>query len=257
MRKDGMRMKEPRIKHKKLKYRVLWISAGILVILLFCAFFFRVKRVSIEGNTYYSQSDMAAMFQENILQKNILTFWLLDKCSLAPKFDFVREYEVSYPNVNEIHIKLYEKPIVAGIAYSSQYIYFDKDGMVLQSSGEPIDGIPLFETKNLTTFTLYEKVQMEDEGLLEQILNLANLFQHYNVKWDKVHFDEDNNATLTIGKIQVLLGRKDNYDEEISALSSVLENNTEKENQEGVFDLRNYKVRGDIILQRPKKTAGK
>lgn len=49
-----------------------------------------------------------------------------------------------------------------------------------------------------------------------------------------------------------MLGKKDNYDEEISALSSVLENNSAKENQEGVFDLRNYKVGGDIILKRPK-----
>ncbi len=70
---------------------------------------------------------------------------------------------MSYPNMNEIHIKLYEKTIVAGIAYSNQYIYFDKDGMVLQSTKRPAAGIPLFETKNLTTFTLYEKVQMEDE----------------------------------------------------------------------------------------------
>ena len=83
-------------------------------------------------------------------------------------------------------------------------------------------------------------------------MNLANLFQHYKVKWDKVQFDEKNNAVLTIGKIQVLLGKKDNYDEEISALSSVLENNSAKENQEGTFDLRNYKVGGDIILKRTK-----
>ena len=47
------------------------------------------------------------------------------------------------------------------------------------------------------------------------------------------------------------LGKKDNYDEEISALSSVLENNSKKENQEGTFDLRNHQVGGDIILERP------
>lgn len=240
-------MEEPRIKHKKL-----WVLAGILAVLLFCAFFFRVKKVTVEGNTYYSQSDMVEMFQSNLLERNILTFWFMEKCSLTPELDFVREYEVSYPSVNEIHIKLYEKSIVAGIAYSNQYIYFDKDGMVLRSAEQAVAGIPLFETKNLTTFTLYEKVQMEDEGLLEQIMNLANLFQHYSVKWDKVQFDEKNNAILTVGKIQVLLGKKDNYDEEISALSSVLENNSAKENQEGVFDLRNYKVGGDIILKRPK-----
>ena len=239
-------MEEPRKRHKKL-----WVITGVLLVLLFCIFFFRVKRVTIEGNTYYSQTDMAERFQSNILQRNVLSFWLLDKCSLTPNLTFVREYEVSYPNMNEIHIKLYEKTIVAGIAYSNQYIYFDKDGMVLQSTKRPAAGIPLFETKNLTTFTLYEKVQMEDEELLTQIMNLANLFQHYKIQWDKVQFDENDNAILTIGKIRVLLGKKDNYDEEISALSSVLENNSKKENQEGTFDLRNHQVGGDIILERP------
>lgn len=80
----------------------------------------------------------------------------------------------------------------------------------------------MFETKNLTTFTLYSKVQMEDDSLLSQILNLANLFKHYNVNWDKVIFDSKNEAYLYAGEIQVSLGKKENYDEEISALSSVL-----------------------------------
>lgn len=239
-------MEEPRIKHKK------WIIAGaVVLVLLFCAFFFRVKKVSIEGNTYYSENEMAQMFQRNILEKNLLTFWLMDKCSLTPTLDFVREYEVTYPTVNEIHIKLYEKTIVAGIAYSNQYIYFDKDGLVLQSSDQPVEGIPLFETKNLTTFTLYTKVQMEDEGLLAQILNLANLFQHYKVNWDKVQFDTNNEAYLYAGDIKVSLGKKDNYDEEISALSSVLEKMVQN-NQVGEIDLRNYKVGGDVILRQPK-----
>ena len=154
-------MEEPRIRHKKL-----WILAGIVIVLLFCVFFFRVRKVTVEGNTYYSESDMITIFQKHFWEKNVLSFWVMDKCSLTPKLDFVREYEVSYPNVNEIHIKLYEKRIVAGIAYSNQYIYFDKDGMVLRSEQKPAAGIPLFATKNLTTFTLYEKVQMEDEALL-------------------------------------------------------------------------------------------
>lgn len=240
-------MEEPRIKHKK------WIVIGsIFLLLLFCALFFRVKKVTVEGNTYYTQKQMAEMFQKNIFQKNVVTFWLMDKCSLSPKLDFVREYDVTYPSLNEIHIKLYEKTIVAGIAYSNQYIYFDKDGMVLQSADKPVKGIPLFETKNLTTFTLYEKVQMEDEGLLGQIMNLANLFQHYKVEWDKVEFDENNEAFLYIHQTKVLLGKKDNYDEAISALSSVLQERNVPKDEVAEIDLRNYKVNGDIILSKQK-----
>ena len=63
---------------------------------------------------------------------------------------------------------------------------------------------------------------MEDDSLLSQILNLANLFKHYNVNWDKVIFDSKNEAYLYADEIQVSLGKKENYDEEISALSSVL-----------------------------------
>ena len=277
-------MEEQRKSHKGL-----WVIGAVVVILLFCAFFFRVKKVSIEGNTYYSSREMEEKFQSNIFEKNILTFWLMQKLSLTPDLPFVREYEVSYPSTNEIHIKLYEKSIVAGIAYSNQYIYFDKDGIVLQSSDKAVKGIPLFETKNLTTFTLYSKVQMEDDSLLNQILNLANLFKHYNVNWDKVVFDSENEDYLYAGEIQVSLGKKENYeyiynneklskvyddkifpmieeiydvmlkdvkehnnDEEISALSSVLAK-VEKNGQTGEIDLRNYKVGGDVILKQPKK----
>ena len=41
-------MEEQRKSHKGL-----WVIGAVVVILLFCAFFFRVKKVSIEGNTYY------------------------------------------------------------------------------------------------------------------------------------------------------------------------------------------------------------
>lgn len=231
---------------KKTIYKI-WIIAGILLIILFCIFFFRVKTVSFEGNTFYSDEEMTEMFQTNLFEKNVLSFWVLDQLSLTPELDFVREYEITYPNVNEVHIKLYEKTIVAGIAYTNQYIYFDKDGMVLQSTNEPIEGIPLFETKSLTTFTLYNKVKMEDEGLLTQILNLANLFQHYDISWDKVQFNEADEAFMYTGDLKIKLGKRDNYDEAVSALSSVLKK-ARKEKMEGEIDLSGYNADGTIIL---------
>ena len=228
---------------EKKRYGKWLVLLAVVVVIIFCLLFFRVKNVSIEGNTYYSQSQMAEMFQTNFLEKNLLSFWFLDKLSLTPELDFVREYEISYPNPNEIHIKLYEKSIVAGISYSNQYIYFDKDGMVLQSSNEAAGDIPLFETKSMTTFTLYKKVKMEDEGQLSQIINLANLFQHYNITWDRVEFGDASEAFLYSGDIRVDLGKRDNYDEQISALSSILAQ-MQKEKRKGTIDMSNYKVNG-------------
>jgi cell division protein FtsQ len=234
-----------------VKYRKWWILLGITALVVFCLFFFRVKEVTIEGNSYYSENEMAEMFQDNVFEKNILSFWLMDKLSFTPDLPFVTEYEITYPSVNEVHICLYEKTIVAGISYMGQYIYFDNEGTVLKSTQEAEEKIPLFETKNLTTFTLYSKVKMEDESLLEQILNLANLFQHYEVDWDTVTFNEDNEAVLYTGDITVKLGKRDNYDEQISALASILEQAKEKK-LKGTMDLTGYDVKGTVIFTEDK-----
>ena len=129
----------------------------------------------------------------------------------------------------------------------NQYIYFDKDGMVLRSTSEELPDIPLFETKTMTTFTIYEEVKMEDEELLGQIMNLANLFQHYGVDWSRVVFDNNNAAYLYAGEIQVKLGKKDSYDEQISALSSVLAKARE-EQLSGEIDMTNYQTCKTCIL---------
>lgn len=236
------------------KYKRMLPVLAVVLLVVACLFIFRVKRVTIEGNTFYSETEMAEMFQTNIMEKNLLTFWLMDRFSLTPELDFVREYEISYPSLNEVHIKLYEKTIVAGIAYSNQYIYFDKDGVVLQSTDQPAKGIPLFESKGMTTFTLYSKIEMEDEDLLKQIMNLANLFVHYEITWDKVKFNAENEAFLYIDDIKVNLGKKDNYDEQISALASILEK-LQKQNRSGEIDMTNYKVKGTVILKQPKEQA--
>ncbi len=226
-------------KHKK------WIILlTIIIVIVFCAFFFRVKKVTIEGNTYYGTEKMVEMYQSNIFQKNILTFWLMEKLSLNPDVPFVREYEVTYPTVNEIHIVLYEKKIVAGIDYSKKYIYFDKDGTVLRSTDKPIEGIPLFETETMTNFTLYQKVQMEDESLLQQIMNLSTTFQENKLTWDKVVFNKQKEATLYIGDLEILLGKRDNYDESVYALANIVETASQKGKR--TIDLSRYQV-GDTI----------
>lgn len=230
------------------KYRKWWIILTVAAIAAGCLFFFRVTEVTVEGNTYRSQSEVVEYFQDNVFERNVLSFLLMDKLSLTPEFPDVREYEITYPSVNHIHIRLYEKAIVAGIAYVNQYIYFDNEGMVLETTQEPKEGIPLFETKNLTTFSQYAKIHMEDAGLLEQILNLANLFSHYKVKWDTVKFNDKNEVLLYAGDITVKLGKRENYDEQVSALAGILEQAQQKK-LKGTMDLSGYDAKGTVIFK--------
>lgn len=233
---------------KNVPWRIVIPTVAICIIVLL-VFLFRVTKVTVEGNTFFSEEVVESEVCGTFLDRNTITAFIKNHLGFATELPYVREYEITYPGIHEIHIKLYEKKIIAGIAYMNQYIYFDKDGMVLKSTNEEMEGIPLFETKTMTTFTLYEKVQMEDEELLGQIMNLSNLFQHYGVTWDRVVFDSKNAAFLYTGEIKVSLGKKDSYDEQISALSSVLAT-AKEQNLSGEIDMTNYHIKGDVILKK-------
>ena len=58
-----------------------------------------------------------------------------------------------------------------------------------------------------------------------------------------------NEAVLYSGKVKVLLGKKDNFDEQVSALASILET-AKKQGGSGEIDMRNYKVKDDIIFKK-------
>nr|MBP3598164.1 hypothetical protein [Eubacterium sp.] len=235
---------------RKVPWKVV-IPVSIVVILILLIFLFRVTKVTVEGNTFFSEEVVASEVCNTFWDKNTISAFVKNHLGFSAELPYVREYEITYPGMNHIHIKLYEKKIVAGIAYMSQYVYFDKDGTVLKSTNEKLPDIPLFETKTMTTFTLYETVQMEDEDLLAQIMNLSQLFQHYEVTWDSVVFDRKNAAYLYTGDIRVSLGKKSAYDEEIAALSSVLKTALEK-NLSGEIDMTNHHFGGDIILKKNK-----
>lgn len=74
-------MEEQRKSHKGL-----WVIGAVVVILLFCAFFFRVKKVSIEGNTYYSSREMEEKFQSNIFEKKYFDILAYAEVIVNPGF---------------------------------------------------------------------------------------------------------------------------------------------------------------------------
>lgn len=233
--------------HKRSrKWMILLI---IIVLLVGAGVLFRVTQVTVEGNTFYTNEEVEQMFCQDLLDKNTITFFLRDYFGLKKEIPYVREYKAEFKGLGKIHIKLYEKAIVAGVQYMNEYIYFDKEGLVLESSGEKRADIPLFDVTGLTNFALYEKIQLNNKALLERILKISNLLVHYSIKADRILFNSRNEAILYSGKIKVCLGKQEDYDNAVAALQSVLITALEKK-MSGEIDLSNYKVGDNIILKR-------
>ena len=74
---------------------------------------------------------------------------------------FVDTMEVSLDNPHTVHIKVYEKGMLGYLYINSigQNAYFDKDGFVVETSTEVIDGVPKITGISCEEVVLYEKLQ--------------------------------------------------------------------------------------------------
>lgn len=234
---------------ERKSYKWLWITGIGILIIASLVYFFRITNITVEGNTFYSEEEVKNMICRNIADKNTISLFIEEKLGFKKEMPFVREYKVEFTGISSIHIKLYEKAIIAGVKYMGEYIYFDKEGLVLESSGNKREGVPLFEVKGLTNFSLYEPLELEDDALLKEMLNLSNLLVHYSIPADRILFNNKNEAFLYSGKVKVALGKSEYYDDEMAALQSVLKTANE-EKLEGEIDLTSYRVGDNIILKK-------
>lgn len=236
----------------KLRFKLPLILLIIAVILLILWFVFLVREVTVEGNTFFSESQVAESYQTHFWQKNILTEMIMDGIGFKEDPPYVRESEITYPSFGEKHIKLYEKTILAGVKFSNHYIYFDKDGMVLKTTEEALPDIPYFESEDVTDFTLYHTLSTGREELLEQMINLSNRLTYYKIEWDKADFDTEGHASIYSGQVTVRLGRRTDYDEVISILPDILKT-AKNSGEKGTIDMANYKAGSTIIFKKDSK----
>lgn len=225
----------------------------ILTLLLLTAgvfYFLRITRIKVEGGEIYSDQEIISTAMSDQYSYHTLYFLAESRFGRVPCLPFVQEIDVEWKSPTSIILHVYDKTISGCVKYMGQYIYFDKDGVVLQSLSEPMDGVPVVTGIKFGKFTLNEAFEVKDDSLFDTIMNLSRLIKHYKVQVDQVKF-EGKNVTLYSGDVEVYLGQKDFYDDDLAALSSVLKK-TNKKGLAGTINMENF-VSGDRIIL---KTTG-
>ena len=228
---------------------------GGVILSLFLIFagvfwFLRISEVKVEGGEIYSDQEIISSAMSDKYAYHTLYFLAKSKLGHVPCLPFVQEIDVEWKSPSAIVLHVYDKTVSGCVKYMGQYIYFDKDGVVLQSLTEPMDGVPVVTGIKFGKFTLNEAFEVKDASLFETIMNLSRLIKHYKVQVDQIRFD-GKNVTLYSGKVEVYLGQKDFYDDDMAALASVLKK-TNKKGLAGTINMENFNSGDRIIL----KTTG-
>lgn len=222
-----MMIKEQRRKKKRRKIRFMIFLIVLLIVLI--AFLiiwnvFTVKNVKVVGNELYSSEQIEKLVLNDEYSWNSLYVVLKYRFKNTENVPFVDTMEVSLENPHSIQISVYEKGILGCfyIEAIGQYAYFDKDGFVVETSTEEIPDVPKVTGITCEEVVLYEKLPLEQEGVLKNLLNLTQILKKYELLPQEICYDEKLEPTLTYYGSKVVVGSEEYLSQKIVRLSEIL-----------------------------------
>ena len=226
---------------KKTQYRRsrrLKITA-LAVILLAAALLLsvRISEVTVTGNERYTKEELTQILFPDQWSRNSLFCFFRDRLQEHVQIPFVEDYEIVFQGPGKVEVIVYEKSVVGYVSYMSSYMYFDKDGIIVESANEALPGVPLVTGLKFGQIVLYQKLPLEKEETFQQILNLTQVLSVFELKVDRIQYGSYGDITLYLKEIEVLLGNGGNLNDKISELNDML---PQLEGRKGVLHLEDY-----------------
>ena len=218
------------------------IAATLILILLIgiaLLFFFRAEECTVKGNKAYTKEEVEALVFPEETDRSLLMILYREKTGKHRKIPFVISYQVEITGIDSCRVIVYENKPIGYISYMGSCMYFDKDGMVIESSGEVLKGIPEVTGLRFGKIVLDRKLEVAGSAVFEKILNIASQLQSYGIPLKTIHMDETGNVTVFLGNgdLRVKLGNDDAFPEKISLIHDVYAYLEEKK---GTADLSGY-----------------
>lgn len=212
------------------------IAAVVAVFLIVIAvgLFLKIEDITITGNEWYTSEEIEEkIFDKNRFSRNTVYQLISQMTDKKEEIPFVEDYKIVFNSPKSVETIIYEKSIVGYVKYMGNYMYFDKDGIVVDSSDKPLEGIPEITGLKFGSIVLYKKLPVEDEKIFEDILNLTQILQTYGIRCDRIDYSGLREATLYLGDIKVVLGSGD-LTGKIAELSDMLPEIRTKMAEQGI-----------------------
>ena len=187
--KEKNKSKRKRKKHRK-KHPLLRFLVFLLVLFGLYKFamsdFFTVKNIIVEGNHYYTVSQIVDMAQ-------IPTGYNLFETDTSAGKDvlladpYITLVEIKREPVDTIRITVTEREEYAAVPYGEEYILIDKTGMVLRiTDKEP--PLPLLIGMTIIEMTPGKPLAVEQSYLLTSTLELLGVMDENDLYFKRVNF---------------------------------------------------------------------
>ena len=129
-------------------------------------------------------------------------------------------------------------------------MYFDRDGMVVESSPNMTEGVPIVKGLSYDSIVLYEPLPVSDNNVFETILVISQLYKKYEMEAEVIQFTTGGNIVVHTGNIKAAMGKGENIDDKVMTLASLM---PDLSGQSGTVKLENYTKDSKNVIFKPDK----
>ncbi len=226
---------------------LILLILGIPSILFISTFY--IKKIEVVGTRRYTSEQITDVLLQTKLDSNSLYLFLKHQYFVDIRLPFVEKIDVKMTDTHTITAYVYEKMVAGCVEFMGEYMYFDKDGIMVESSSKRLEDIPVIKGLKFNKIMLGEKLEVQKDELFDVIINLTQLIQKYEIDVDRITFSSNYEVTMDCDDIRVLLGKKSTYDEALSELKNILK---EAKGMDITLDMRNYVKGTQTIIGKQK-----
>ncbi len=208
----------------KIRNRVLLASGIVLALAILSGILYslRISSIIYVGNTRYTEEELnTKIFDKSYSLNPVYCFWE-SRYGEKKTIPFIQSYDIEFTSWNQITVQIYEKSVVGYVDYKGYRMYFDRDGIVVESSREALEDVVEIEGLSFSYMVLHQKLPVEKEEIFNFIQNLTQMLIKYEIPADRIEFDSGGNATICIGTIRFQIGMDKYLNEKIARISDLL-----------------------------------
>ena len=198
------------------------VILAILIILLVLIFSVRIKDVEVSGNKQYTKEQIESLLFGGKWSRNSAFCYYQNRFQEHKSIPFIEEYKINFKSPTRVEVVVFEKSVVGCVSYMSSYMYFDKDGIIVESSSEQLPGVPVIAGLEFGHIVLHQPLPVADQDIFGEILNLTQVLNVSDIQVDRINYNSYNEAELVMGDITVELGNSDSLDGKISELHDIM-----------------------------------
>lgn len=205
---------------------LLTALAGICVVLTLIFMFFMpvfdITDVKVIGNDLVSEDTIKQAAADN--SKNIFAFSKRKTIKALKKNNYIQNVTITKKLPRTLIINVTERKIRGYVEYTGSYLFLSDNGLVIDVKSEISYPAPIITGLRFDSFTVGEKLHVDNPGAFDAMIELSALFNKYQLMNNilKVDISDPKNIRFFCGNVQVIYGESDGSTGRILTLMEIL-----------------------------------